>query len=143
MNTCVILMGSPGSGKSAYADLLVSTPLGYVRISQDDQGKEGHLEAFKQALNCKLNIVVDRMNFNKKQRARYITLAKEAGYLIKIVEFKVSTLLCLSRCENRKDHPNIKDNLTAAKVLKFYHKNYEAPTIDEYDELDIVNLGNL
>jgi predicted kinase len=139
MNICTILVGCPGSGKSTYAELLIGCQLGYVRVSQDDQGREGHLEAFKQALNNKLNVVVDRMNFNKKQRSKYISLARGAGYQIKIVEFKTPVLSCLCRCENRENHPTIKDNLTAAKVIKFYHKNYQAPTVDECDELNIVN----
>jgi predicted kinase len=137
MNTCIILVGCPGSGKSTYAQNKYPH---YVRISQDDMGKKGHLEAFKQALNEKRTVVIDRMNFNKKQRSRYISKAREAGYKIEIIEFRVPVLLCLCRCENRVNHPTIKDNLTATNVIKFYFKNYKAPTADEYDNLKIIDL---
>ena len=101
----VILVGPAGSGKSTKAYTL-EKGLGYVRISQDDQGKE-HMELFKKALNEKKNIVIDRMNFDKNQRNRYLDPAKAAGYETKIIVFHLPFATCFERCMARENHPTI------------------------------------
>lgn len=133
----IILCGPPGSGKSTYSSL-IRQPFPFIRISQDEQGRD-HLKLFHEAINSGQNIVVDRMNFDKKQRARYLLSAKEAGYETEIVVFHVPKEICQERCRARKDHPTIKTEQDVGKATGFFFKSYERVTDDEADK--VTRLG--
>lgn len=135
MPECIILVGPPGSGKSTLAQEYVSK--GYNRISQDDQGK-AHLDIFKHDAFIGENIIVDRMNFSKEQRKRYIDILKEAQvknfgneYKIKIIVLHENKETCLARCGSRENHPTIKDERSAQSALNTFFSKYERPTPDE------------
>lgn len=137
----IILVGPPGSGKSTRAKKLES--LGFIRISQDDQGKDGHFKLFIQALCGGQNVVIDRMNFDKKQRNKYIKeirnintqYGEEFKYKIKIVVIHEASSICMKRMLERKDHPTIKDEQSAKSALHTFMSKYERPTEDEADEI--------
>lgn len=140
MPKITIFVGPPGSGKSTFAkEVLKENPeyhaIDKIYINQDLQGKE-HLNIFQSAIKHKLHIVVDRMNFDKNQRARYLNPAKEAGYETEIIVLHESLETCLKRCNERTDHPNIRDEVTARKVLDFFFSHYERPTLDEADHVE-------
>jgi predicted kinase len=100
----ILLVGPEGSGKSTYA--VKYKPAWSIYINQDTQGKD-HLKYFNVAIEEKADIIVDRMNFDKKQRERYIKPAKEAGYEIEIVVFHVPRQICFDRMMARENHPTI------------------------------------
>jgi adenylate kinase family enzyme len=133
--TITILVGCPGSGKSTYANDMINNDGDHgaatVRVSQDDQGKAGHMEVFARALANKQDIIVDRMNFDKAQRNRYLEPAKKAGYNTVIVVFHVPMATCLERCNARTDHPTIKDSKSASQAVNFFFCNYERVSDDE------------
>lgn len=130
MKQLVVLVGPPGSGKSTFAMELVQK-LGYVYVNQDSQGKEEHLAVFNLALMENLNIVVDRMNFNKVQRARYLNEAKKEGYETNIIVIHQPYQVCLERCLARQNHETIKDEKSARSALQTFFTKYERPTEDE------------
>jgi predicted kinase len=134
MSKLILLCGPPASGKSAVADQCYDT---YTYINQDTQG-QGHHEIFKQAVLDSKNIVVDRMNFSKAQRSRYIDLAKKHGYRVEISVLHQPYAVCLARCLARKDHPTIKDEQSARSALSTFFGKYERPTPDEADEIQFV-----
>lgn len=124
--TCTIMVGPPGSGKSTDAVKQFA-----VRISQDEQGKDGHWEAFCTALSGGVDIVVDRMNYNKEQRKRYADMAMLMGYIVDIVEIIVPSAECLIRCNSRENHPSIKTPEDAWRAITHYFRFYQKPTADE------------
>jgi len=132
----IVLVGPAGAGKSTLAKKYEDS--GYVRISQDDMGKIEHLMHYQNALCEKKDIVLDRMNFNKEQRARYITSAKVRGYSIKIVVLHVPYDECLKRCLKRQGHPTITEEKHAKSALNTFFGKYERPTLEECDELEIL-----
>lgn len=99
----ILLVGPPGSGKSSYCNQLKD----FVRVSQDDQGKKGHMEVFNQALVEGKDIIVDRMNFSKEQRNRFLLPAKKAGYTTEIIVHHVPRDICFDRMMEREGHPTI------------------------------------
>lgn len=131
---CTILVGPPGSGKSTYA--ITNLTLNTAYVNQDSQGKVGHADKFAEAIQLRSDIIVDRMNFNKEQRKRYITVAKANGYETEIIVFHESYQTCLNRCEARKDHLTVKDKATAIKVLNFFFSNYERVQDNEADVVE-------
>jgi len=138
MSKLIVLVGPPGSGKSTAAARLIED-LDAVRINQDEQGKEGHLKLFMQALDDKRNIVVDRMNFSKKQRLVYTTPAIAHDYNIEMQVFHAPYDVCMERCKNRVGHPTITDTETAKKAISFFFRNYER--VEDSEANNVERLG--
>lgn len=138
----VLLVGPPGSGKSTLALEMTQNyhcPENTARINQDSQGKDGHKEYFNTAMSAGASlIVIDRMNFNKEQRERYLKPAREAGYETKIIVLQTARHLCFTRMGSREDHPTIKDLKSASSAMNTFMKQYERPTKDEADELEFI-----
>lgn len=127
MKQILILVGPAGSGKSTLSQDYVNE--GYVRINQDDQGSK-HLELFNRAVEEGKNIVVDRMNFNKEQRKRYIPHPSK-GYRVTCTLIVKSEEHCLADMLKRKDHPTILTESNAKSALNTFFSKFEYPTVDE------------
>jgi predicted kinase len=137
MKTLIILVGPPCSGKSTYAKQKELE--GFTRISQDDMGRYSYYIEFLKSIRNHDNVIIDRMNFNKNQRAKFIDKAEDLGYSIHVVEFLVASEICLKRAEKRINHPTIKEVETLKKVLNFYRDNYEKPEPNEYNTYEVIN----
>jgi predicted kinase len=139
MNKLIILIGPPGSGKSSHAKTMEAS--GYLRISQDDQGREGHRELFETHVCTGKDIVVDRMNFDKAQRDRYRLEAIKNGYEVSFVEFVVPRQLCYDRCMAREGHPTINGK---ARKLDIRMKPFGSEYINaDHKSIDANNALNL
>ncbi len=129
----IVLVGLPGSGKSTVCREIYPD---YFRISQDEQGKDGHKKVFMQALNENKNIIVDRCGFNIEQRQRYIRQAKQKGYRTLILWLKVPPEECILRIKNREEHPNLtKDNPELENVVNNFFRMFQPPERWEADEV--------
>jgi predicted kinase len=126
----LLLVGPPGCGKSSMSKDYET----YVYVNQDSQGK-GHLDIFNQAVLDRKDIIVDRMNFNKEQRARYVKVAKDAGYLTNIFVIHESFKTCYNRMVKRQNHETIKDEESRLKALNFFFTRYERVSDDEADRV--------
>jgi predicted kinase len=129
----ILTVAPPGAGKSTLAKEHVAN--GYVRISQDVSGRQ-HLALFEEAVKDGRDIVVDRLNFSKKQRSRYLDVAKANGYSTKIIVLHESYQVCLERCLNRKDHETIKDGDAAQSALNMFFTKYERVEDQEADSVE-------
>lgn len=133
MGKVIILVGPPGSGKTTECLNSLGT---YKRISQDDMGKKAHWNNFVQELTLGTpQIVVDRTNYLKEQRLKYLAEAKRFGYETKIVYFDVDYETCLERLLKRVDHPTITSLKIAEIALKTYFKLFESISDDEADTI--------
>lgn len=139
MKQLIVLVGPPGSGKSTLAKQYEAE--GYVRVSQDDQGKAGHAAAFADAIFDGSNIVVDRMGFSKEQRERYIHVGKQNGYETHIIVIHLGRSECYKRVMAREGHPTIKDSSAANSALNTFFSKYEKPQTGEADNIKFVYPG--
>jgi len=104
-------------------------------------GRKAYLTHFKSAVRDGVpRILVDRQNFNKEQRERFITPARDAGYCVTIFEFKTNREVCAERVVNRTNHPTVRggDVDLTMDIIKNYERLYEQPTPDEYDNYNEV-----
>ena len=139
--TITLFVGPPGSGKSTEAKKYLQTHGNredLVYVNQDSQGNE-HLEIFNRAIKAKKDIVVDRMNFNKGQRNRYLDPARKHGYLTRVIVLHVPFEECLKRASARKNHETIKDAETAEKAIRGFFSRYERVEDGEVDE--VIRMG--
>ena len=129
----ILLVGAPGSGKSTYCSTHLKD---YLRINQDDQGKVGHWDIYLKALQEKTpKIVIDRMNHLRAQREKFLSQATSNGYLIKIIQFKVSYDICFERILERKNHPTILDADIGRIALCNFFKYFEEINPNEANEI--------
>lgn len=127
MPKLTLLVGPPGSGKSTMAKDYEAK--GFVCISQDDQGKAGHIEAFRQAIRDGKDVIVDRMNFSIEQRRNYLQEAPH--YEREIIVLHQSYKVCLERMLKREGHPTIQDERSARGALQTFFTKYERPYENE------------
>lgn len=132
-----ILCGPPGSGKTTLRKQMMENDDTIFHVSQDESGK-AHLGIFNIHIGCKRNIIVDRMNFDKRQRERYLKPAKEAGYETEIIVLHENYVTCLTRIGKRNElgeHETIKDNEGAISALNGFYSKYTRPTEGEADTI--------
>ena len=120
----ILMVGPQGSGKTTYCEARLK---GYLRVSQDDQGKD-HIKILENALKAgEPRIVVDRINFDRWQRGRYLRAAKRQGYATKILWLNEDKEECAKRCRERRKHPTLKvENVDRA--LSMYCLLYTSPS---------------
>lgn len=129
----VLLSGIPGSGKTS---LVKRSFPDFTWINQDNHNgfKEDTVKEFKQALEEKKNIVVDRCNHTVKQRSLWMNLAKEAGYEeISCIYIKGNPEECIKRVMERQNHPTIKDlpEEKVTEIVNRFSNEFQVPTLDE------------
>ena len=146
MPKIIMFVGPPGSGKSTRAKDLIYNDgdhgLATIYINQDTQGKDGHMTLFLKALADKKDVIVDRMNFSKEQREKYLVPAKAVGYQSEIIVYHVPFDICMFRCLSRPDHKTIKTQEDASRAINFFFSKYERV---EDTEADVIyrDYGNL
>ena len=112
----VLLVASPGSGKSAASRNLFPN---HVRVNQDIlKNKKKCLQLCLDSLNAKKSVVIDNQNKLIKDREEYIRLAKAAGAFVTVVRFEVPKDFCI--------HLN---NYRTLNTASAEHKPSKVPTM--------------
>jgi len=137
----IILCGTPGSGKST----LCKQYPDYYRINQDELGDRYKcLEEFRKAAKENKNIIIDRCNINRSQRAVWLNEAKHYSEFeeIKCIVINIDPETCIFRISQRKDHPNLNTETSLAKTKEIvynFFKSYETPTLNEgFDVIQVL-----
>mmetsp|Transcript_7150 Transcript_7150/g.9271 ORF Transcript_7150/g.9271 Transcript_7150/m.9271 type:complete len:288 (-) Transcript_7150:149-1012(-) len=129
----LLLVGIPGSGKSTFAySLEKAMPWRYRRINQDSLGTRKKCESLcRNSLESGYSVVIDRCNFDLKQRLHFVKIATELNIPVDSIQFDISVDKCIERCTSRKFHETIKPDmapdvvLKMKKMLRFPKKNQE------------------
>lgn len=133
MSQMVILVGLPGAGKSTYSKKHFPN---HFRINQDEMGsRDACAMQAKNYIELGKDIIIDRVNFDRRQRQVWLNLAKFYGVTeVVCVYLKVPKHICLNRIEDRKDHPTIHENMPLDKkrqIVYTFAKKFEEPSLDE------------
>jgi len=136
MKEIILIVAPPGAGKTTLAKDIISRLFTYTRVSQDEQGRKEHMDVFENALAQNHDIIIDRMNFSKDQRDRYLVPAKALGYKTKIIVLHENFDTCMTRMHLRKDHPTIRNNDDATSALYMFYKKYERVEDSEADVVE-------
>ncbi|KAI9312486.1 AAA domain-containing protein [Dichotomocladium elegans] len=75
-----------------------------------------------------LNVVVDRCNFDAKQRSTWIRIAQEFGVPADCVVLTANEQVCGERILDRVDHPTGVEGDKGLEVLSKFVQNYLPPT---------------
>jgi predicted kinase/predicted phosphohydrolase len=128
----IVLVGLPASGKSMFAKMLESSGK-YVRINQDDLGSSNKCKgAMVNALKSGKSVVIDRVNFDGSQRARWISLAQKLGVdNIMCIVIDQSEEVCKQRITERKDHPTVPQGPDAVRVVDNFVPLMKQPSTAE------------
>ena len=109
----VIMCGFPGSGKSTFAHRLAQkaeeSQEKFEIVCQDDLITQKRCdEAVARAGEQRLNIVIDRVNLQTKDRTRWTKMLRDVGCsTVFVVLVRTEIDLCVDRANKRRDHPTI------------------------------------
>ena len=139
----IILIGSPGSGKSTFTENYL-VPKGYIRINQDNlKSKEKVIKCLSQNINEGKKIVIDCTNPQKSTRSEYINICKKNSYPVRAFVFQVSKELAMHlnnlRAINKK-RKHYSGHVNNIPIHAFF-KNYQEPETSEgFKEIVKVNF---
>jgi len=129
----VFLVGLPGSGKSHFSRcLLRRTPpkSPWHHISQDDSGSRALCEtAIGRSTNTKA--IVDRCNPSPDDRRYWLSLASTWCRRPICVFFDYRPELCISRAQNRPDHPTLPPGGRVRAAVASMQGSLVAPSLEE------------
>lgn len=135
--TVYIMMGIQGSGKSSFCSIFLSD---VKRVNLDTlHTRNKEMLMIDECHSKGYDYVVDNTNPTRKDRARYISSAKESGYRV-IGYFMESKLQeCIRRNNQREGKERI-----PSKAIAMTSNKLEMPSVEEgFDELYFVkNDGN-
>ena len=135
MRRMTLLVGPMGAGKTTYSHKYLEDNA--VRISQDDSGKDGHWQAFLDALNEGRDIVIDRTNFLREQRKKYLEEASKRGYETHIIIMNKPLGICMDNILKRPEHPTLPAGSPKIKeALMMYFNKYEYVLDGEADVIE-------
>jgi len=142
MSRMIVMCGLPGSGKSTLAQKEYP---GFVRINQDElKSRDECAIKTKDCIKRGEDVLIDRVNWDKRQRQVWIKLAKYYGCTeIVCIRLNVPPDVCLKRVKERKDHPTIPLEMPLDKksnIVYTFNRRFEEPEIDEgFDKILILN----
>lgn len=133
----IVLCGIPGAGKST----LCSNFPTYSRINQDELGsRKACIEEFHKLAHQGKDIIIDRTNFSKEQRAIWTDLARHHNAeVVTCIYLHIDEEEAVCRILSRKNHPTIKEDMdTDRKRAIVYKFNEELEVPDMSENFDSV-----
>jgi predicted kinase len=127
----LVLVGLPGSGKSSIARQLESR--GWVRVNQDELGSRNKCkELMEKALVENKKVVVDRCNFDVRQRKSWIDLAAKYGVTnVQALTINTDPDVCKDRIVSRENHPTVAPVEASKAIVDSFNKMMVPATHEE------------
>lgn len=134
----LVLAGWVASGKSSFAKELAKWNTNFIHISQDALGTRKACEQLaRKSLTEGKSIIIDRQNFDQKQRKTWIQLASDftnsnVPLECDLIEFATPYEECARRLQQRTHHETIHSINQGIGILKLVSsKQWKSPHISE------------
>ncbi|KAF7965381.1 hypothetical protein HWV62_44093, partial [Athelia sp. TMB] len=124
-----ILVGLPGSGKSWFSKAVMARhPKGWVHISQDESGSRALSET--EIGRASGRVLLDRCNTAVADRKKWLRLAAWSKAPV-CVWFDYGRDLCISRAQNRANHPTLPPGGRVRSAVDQMEKAFVKPNLGE------------
>jgi len=128
-NDLFILVGLPGSGKSWFSRALVArNAKGWTHICQDDSGSRSFSET--EIGRASGRVLLDRCNTALDERKTWLKLAPWVVSPV-CVWFDYDPDLCISRAQNRANHPTLPPGGRVRNAVQQMRKEFVQPTLQD------------
>ena len=139
----IILVGNIGSGKSSLSALLKPT---YEIVNQDFIGnRKDCMNIMRRHLQQCKNVVIDRTNISREQRAYFLNIAKDHQAEISCVLFQIPVIECIKRVKARKEHKTIPfgtPDVKIEEIVKKFSDSFEDPDyLEGFDSIHSITLN--
>lgn len=140
----IVCCGVVGSGKTYFSTALCAKYPEWQRISQDDLGSRPACESAAQVqLRAGRSIIIDRCNFDKKQRSTWIKIARRFNAEVCALELKTPIEKCRQRIMLRQDHPTGVTGIFGSGILDKFTGMYTSPTAAEgFSKVFTINMSS-
>ncbi len=140
----VMLVGPPGSGKSTFSARLSEY---FTIINQDTLGSRKACEhEMRLALAKRQPVVIDRCNFDPKQRGHFLAIARDFRVpqgRICALQLMVSIDECVKRVSKRTGHPTLQPGPKSEGVVRRFAHLMQPPRLSEgFGHVIGVNAGD-
>ncbi|CAI2175374.1 11285_t:CDS:10 [Funneliformis geosporum] len=128
----LVCVGVPGSGKSTFSKELCKVDNNWFRVNQDDLGSRRACESVsKLQINKRKNVIVDRCNFDKRQRKTWVDLAIQFNLTIDAIIMDTPYEICEKRILSRENHPTNVQGRKGLEILENFKQIYKSPDYNE------------
>ncbi|KFX98968.1 hypothetical protein V490_02017 [Pseudogymnoascus sp. VKM F-3557] len=122
----LMLVGIPGSGKSWAAKSLLARDPSWVYVSQDESSRTACETAVGRS---KGKIILDRCNTSAADRKFWLQLADAKNPVCVLFDYDAE--LCVSRAQQRADHPTLPPGSRVVNAIKQMTEQFSAPQLKE------------
>ncbi|CAF3133270.1 unnamed protein product [Rotaria socialis] len=126
----IMLCGVPGSGKSHVARMILTRDEQWTIISQDETGSRDTCERELGRPGKYSKVILDRCNPDRADRKEWLGIAQWAKKPI-CVYFDYNPELCVSRAQQRTDHPTLTPGQRVRTAVQSMHRQMERPKLNE------------
>lgn len=126
----IMLCGLPGSGKSHLAKMMSTRDERWTIISQDEIRSRDICERVIGRPGQYSKVILDRCNPVREDRKQWLALAQWAHKPI-CIYFDYEPDLCVSRAQQRPDHPTLMPGQGVRTAIKSIQKQIDRPKLDE------------